>query len=118
MALNLFKSVGNDDELKRIPREIAILPLRNVVAYPYMVLPLAVAAPRFMKLIEDAVAGSHLVGLITGKAPNVEDPTPSQIYDVGTVARIHRAVKTPNNHFHVIRRGLPTRSLKASPGPI
>ena len=106
MALNLFKSEDNGDDLKRIPREIGILPLRNLVAYPYMVLPLAVVLPNFMKMIEEAVDGSHLVGLVTCKEPVVDNPMPWQIYEVGTVARIHRAVKTSNRHLHVIVQGI------------
>jgi ATP-dependent Lon protease len=106
MAANLFTLAVNAEELEQLPREIGVLPLRNSVAYPYMVLPLAVATPNLMKLIEDAVNGSQVVGLITSKEPGVDEPMPWQIFDVGTVARIHRAIKTPNDHFHVIVQGI------------
>ncbi|BBO74107.1 Lon protease [Desulfosarcina widdelii] len=92
--------------LKQIPREVGILPLRDVVAYPYMVLPLAVAIPALIKLIEDAVDGSQMIGLITTKEPGVDMPSPWQVHEVGTVAHIHRAVKTPGNHLHVIVQGI------------
>jgi ATP-dependent Lon protease len=106
MADHLFKSARTIEDLEHIPREIGVLPLRNVVAYPFMVLPLAVATPNLMKLIEDAIDGSHVVGLVTSKVPDVDEPMPSQVHDVGTVARIHRAVKTPNAYYHVIVQGI------------
>ena len=94
------------DQLRQVPHELGILPLRNVVAYPYMVLPLAVAMPSQMKLIEDAVEGGCPVGLITSKEPGVDQPMPWQMYEVGTVARIHRAVKASGSHLHVIVQGI------------
>ncbi len=112
MALSLFKSEGGSDDLKQIPSEIGILPLRNIVAYPFMVLPLAVVLPPLMKMIEEATAGSHLVGLVASKEPAVDNPMPWQVYEVGTVARIHRAVKTPNNHLHVIVQGIERFRIK------
>lgn len=106
MALNLFKSEGNSDDHKEIPRELGILPLNDLVAYPYMVLPLAVAVPNLMKLVEDVIDGNHLVGLLTSKKPRVAEPVPGQLHEVGTVARIHRAIKLSDNHFHVIVQGI------------
>jgi ATP-dependent Lon protease len=83
MALNLFKSEGNTGSHKGIPEELGILPLNDLVAYPYMVLPLAVAVPSLMKLIEDAIDGSHLVGLLTSKKPRISEPVPGQLHEVG-----------------------------------
>jgi ATP-dependent Lon protease len=102
MATNSF----NPTDIQAIPHEVGILPLRNTVAYPYMVLPLAVALPSAMKLIEDAVEGNQFVGLITTKETGVDNPMPWQMYEVGTVARIHRAIKAPSNHYHVMVQGI------------
>jgi ATP-dependent Lon protease len=106
MALNRFKSEKDTNDHKGIPRDLGILPLNDLVAYPYMVLPLAVAVPSLMKLIEDAIDGSHLVGLLTSKKPRVAEPVPGQLHEVGTVARIHRAIKISDTHFHVIVQGI------------
>ncbi len=104
MALNRFKSEGNDDKLKRIPREIAILPLRNVVAYPYMVLSLAVAAPRFMKLIEDAVANSHLGDVMMESARIAHSYVRSKAVDLGIEAK---RFKDTDIHLHVPAGAIP-----------
>ena len=119
-------------EIQSIPHEVGILPLRDTVAYPYMVLPLAVAQPSAIKLIEDAVDGSSFIGLIAAKETSSDSPMPWQMYEVGTVARIHRAVKGPNKHYHVIVQGIErfrvkvwrrtdpylTAEIKLSPEPI
>jgi len=119
-------------EIQSIPHEVGILPLRDTVAYPYMVLPLAVAQPSAIKLIEDAVDGNPFIGLIAAKETSSDGPMPWQMYEVGTVARIHRAVKGPNKHYHVIVQGIErfrvkvwrrtdpylTAEIKLSPEPI
>jgi len=106
MAKSHAKTVDVNDYAKESPCELGILPLRNVVAYPYMVLPLAVAMRSQIKLVEDAVEGNHLIGLITSREPNVDQPMPWQMFEVGTMARIHRAVKSHADHFHVIVQGI------------
>ena len=74
MAQILFKSDETHVDLNEIPREMGILPLRNMVAFPYMILPLAVAVPASKKLIEDSLKDNHLVGLIASKEPSVTSP--------------------------------------------
>jgi ATP-dependent Lon protease len=84
------------------PAELPILPLRNTVAFPYTILPLTVGVERSIKLIEDAQNGDHLIGLVAMKFPEIEDPLPGQVYEVGTIARIERVAKTPDNHLNII----------------
>ncbi len=96
----------NRADSQAIPHEVGILPLRDTVAYPYMVLPLAVALPGAIKLIEDAVDGNRFLGLIAAKEMPSDTPMPWQMYEVGTVGRIHRAVKGPNKHYHVLVQGI------------
>jgi ATP-dependent Lon protease len=92
---------------------MGILPLRNVVAFPYMILPLAVAVPASKKLIEDSLKDNHLIGLIASKEPSVDLPMPWQVYEVGTVARLHRVVQTSGKHMHVIVQGMERFRVKA-----
>jgi len=86
----------------QVPAELPILPLRNTVAFPFTIIPLSVGISRSIKLIEDAQQGDHLVGLVAMKDPQVEEPLPGQVYEVGTIARIERVVKTPEQHLNVI----------------
>lgn len=90
-----------------IPNVISILPLRNTVAFPFMIMPLSVKIPRSIKLIEGALQGDHLVGLLTSKNPNEDNPMPGQIYEVGTVAKIHRVMRCSlDEKINVIVEGL------------
>jgi ATP-dependent Lon protease len=93
MALSQLEEMfGQTDN---IPSELPILPLRNTVAFPFMIMPLAVGVPRSIKMIEDVLQGDHLIGLLTSKIPDEDNPMPGQIYEVGTVARIHRVMRSP-----------------------
>lgn len=90
-----------------LPRELAILPLRNTVAYPFMVIPLVVGIKRSVKLVEDALQGDRIIGLVTMKDGNIEEPQPGEIYEVGTLAKIDRVLRAPNeNTLQIVVQGL------------
>jgi ATP-dependent Lon protease len=89
-----------------IPRDLAVLPLRNTVAYPFSVLPLAVGVKRSVKLIKDALESDHLVGLVAMKDASIEEPEPGQVYEIGTVAKVYKVVQAPNKTLQVIAQGL------------
>ena len=91
----------SNDRVASIPRDLPILPLRNTVAYPFSVLPLVVGVPRSVKLIEDALQGNRLIGLVSMKDGSVEEPLPGQVFEIGTVAMIHRVVRAPDNTLQV-----------------
>ena len=96
----------HEEILKTIPNELPILPLRNTVAYPFSILPLMVGVPRSVKLIEEALEGDRIIGLLTMKDPSIEEPQPGQIYEIGTVAKVYRVSKAPDNTLQVIVHGL------------
>ena len=95
-----------DDLIRRIPEELPILPLRNTVAFPYIVMPLAVGIPRSVRLIEDVDRGNRVVGLVAMKDPTVEIPATSQVYQVGTAAIIHRVMRSDDGTLTVFIQGL------------
>lgn len=95
-----------------IPRDLPILPLRNTVAYPFSVLPLAVGVPRSVKLVEDALEGNRTIGLVAMKDPSIEEPQPGQVYEIGTVARIHHIHRAPDNGLHMIAESLERFRIK------
>ncbi len=103
---NFMQPEDNRAIVDAIPEEIPILPLRNTVAYPFAVLPLAVGIPRSVKLIEDAFQGDRLVGLASMQDPSIEEPMPGQIHEVGTVAKIQRVQRAPDTGFQVLVEGL------------
>lgn len=97
----------NIDELvSKIPDKLPILPLRNTVAFPYIVMPLAVGIPRSVKLIEESDKFDRMVGLVAMKDGSVEIPEPDQIHDTGTVAIIHRIMRSDDGSLTVFIQGL------------
>ncbi|GAB4563367.1 MAG: endopeptidase La [Anaerolineae bacterium] len=92
--------------LERLPEELPILPLRNTVALPFAIIPLAVGIPRSVKLVEEALGGNRLIGLVAMKDPSIEEPMPGEVYEVGTVALIHRVIRTADGTLQVVVQGL------------
>jgi ATP-dependent Lon protease len=88
-----------------IPDELPILPLRQTVVYPLTFLPLNVERPESVKLIDDVVLGNKMVGLLTVKNPDADRALPEDLYTVGTVAVVHRAIKSPTGNVGVIVQG-------------
>jgi ATP-dependent Lon protease len=76
------------------------------VAYPFSVVPLVVGIPRSIKLIEEALEGNRVIGLLAMKDPSIEEPQPGQVYEIGTVAKISGVVRAPNNNLQVVVQGL------------
>ena len=76
---------GIDDE-SHIPNDLPILPLRGVVVYPMMWLPLTIGQERSIRLIESAADDSRVIGLVTSRDPEKEEPTPADLYEIGTAA--------------------------------
>ncbi len=92
-----------------IPPELPILPLRGVVVYPMMWLPLTIGQERSIRLVDDALAEApdqRIIGLFTSKDAEIEEPTPDQIYEVGTAAIVHRMLRTPDGSIRLIVQGL------------
>jgi ATP-dependent Lon protease len=104
--VNFMQPEDNIEYVANIPQDLPILPLRNTVAYPFSVLPLVIGIPRSVKLMEDVLQGDRLVGLLAMEDPSIEEPKPGQIYETGTVARIHRVVRSADNSLQVVVQGL------------
>jgi ATP-dependent Lon protease len=95
-----------DSSSLAIPEELPILPLRGMVVYPLMVLPLNVGQPRSVRLVDDVVVGDRLVGLVASKDSEIDEPTSDEVHQVGTVAIIHRLFKAPDGTMRVIVQGV------------
>ena len=98
----------DDDDIKsvEIPDKLPLLPVRDVVVYTDMVLPLYIGREKSLRAIEEAMKGDQLVFLATQKDPMTEEPKPKDIYRVGTACRILRMLKLPDGHFKVLVHGL------------
>ncbi len=95
-----------DKLISLVPEEVPILPLRNTVAFPYIVMPLAVGIPRSVQLIEEAERGNRIIGLAAMRDPSVEVPDSSEVFETGTVAVIHRVMRGDDDTLTVFIQGL------------
>ena len=88
-----------------LPEDIAILPLRNTVLFPGVVIPITAGRDKSIKLINDANAKGKIIGVVAQIDENVEEPTPNDVHHIGTVARIMRVLKMPDGNTTVILQG-------------
>jgi len=99
----------NDKSLKDkvfIPAELPILPLRGTVAYPDLVMPLIVGRDRSIRLVDEANAGDKMIGIITQRNPDIEEPGIDDLYNIGTVATIMKMVKMVDGSQRIVVQGI------------
>jgi ATP-dependent Lon protease len=95
-----------DAEELKIPDELPLLPVRDVVVYPFMIIPLFVGREMSVKAVDSALAGDRMILLSTQYEISEEDPPPDKIYSVGTVAMIMRMLKLPDGRVKILVQGL------------
>ncbi|CAM1368315.1 endopeptidase La [Tenacibaculum xiamenense] len=95
------ESMNNEE----IPEELPILPLRNTVLFPGVVIPITAGRDKSIQLIKDANKGDKVVGVVAQKNGEVEDPSIDDIYTTGVVAQILRVLKMPDGNTTVIIQG-------------
>ena len=96
---------GKDD--LNVPEELPILPLRGLVVYPGAAVPLLVGQPRSVRLVDDVMSGQErLIGLVASRDPAKEEPGPDEIYQVGTVAVVHRMFRAPDGTIRLLVQGV------------
>ena len=97
----------DEEEMRKeeLPLSLPILPLRNTVLFPGVVIPITAGRDKSIKLINDANAGNKIIGVVAQKNEADEDPTKNDIHPVGTVAKILRVLKMPDGNITVILQG-------------
>ncbi|HEX7844789.1 MAG TPA: endopeptidase La, partial [Chitinophagaceae bacterium] len=88
-----------------LPAEIALLPLRNTVLFPGVVLPITVGRDKSIKAVNDAYKTDKLIGVVAQKDSSVEDPAVNDLEQIGTVAKIVKLIKMPDGGTTVIIQG-------------
>jgi ATP-dependent Lon protease len=96
---------GEQDKDAVYPNEVPILPLRNTVLFPGVVIPITVGRDKSIKAVNDAWKADKLVAVLAQKDSNVEDPSAVDLLEVGTVARIIKLIKMPDGGTTVIMQG-------------
>src|SRR5713226_2287620 len=94
------------EEPVKIPDVLPVLPLRDVVIFPFMIVPLYVSRERSIKAVDHALADNRMILLAAQKKQDQEDPGPEDIYTVGTVAIIMRMLKLPDGRIRVLVQGI------------
>jgi len=94
------------DEDIELPAEIGILPIRNAVAFPGTVIPLAIGRDRSKLLIEDAVPHETIFGLVAQKKASISVPGPNDLYNIGTAATVLKVIRMPQGSYNIIVHGV------------
>ncbi len=87
------------------PEEIAILPLKGGVVYPYAVMPITIGQERSIKLIDDALVKDKTIGIVSVKNTEVEVPSQEDLFSLGCLATILKMMKLPDDHMSVLIQG-------------
>lgn len=104
-------SVESDQKL-HVPKELPILLLRDIVVFPYMVVPLFVGREKSKNAIDHSLSTNRMILLLTQKNVEIEEPKREDIYEVGTVALIMRMLKLPDGRVRILAQGLVRARLK------
>ena len=106
---DFFPLLSSVDEEKisreEVPESLAILPLRNTVLFPGVIIPITVGRDKSVKLIKDVYKGSKTIGVFSQKKSDVEDPTFNDLNNIGTVAHIMKMLRMPDGNITVIIQG-------------
>ncbi|MFT3744925.1 MAG: endopeptidase La [Pyrinomonadaceae bacterium] len=94
------------EPMMQIPAELPVLPLRDIVIYPFMIVPLFVSRDRSIRAVEQALSQDRMILLVSQKDVNKEDPEQEDLYTVGTVAIIMRMLKLPDGRIRILIQGL------------
>ncbi len=102
-----------DEEPPKIPDVLPVLPLRDIVIFPFMIVPLYVSRERSIKAVDQALAENRMILLAAQKKQDEDDPGPDDIYPVGTAALIMRMLKLPDGRIRVLVQGLSRARIDA-----
>lgn len=90
---------------EKLPDSIPILPLRNTVLFPGLVIPITVGRDKSIRLIRESYRGDRTIGVVAQKDSNIEDPEEKDLYNVGTVAHLIKILQMPDGNTTVIIQG-------------
>src|SRR5436190_3986841 len=96
----------------QIPDVLSILPVRSLVAFPGTILPLTVGRAASIKLLDETLPQSKIIGLLTQRDETKDDPEPQDLYSVGTAAIVLRLLRQADNHIVIVVQGLRRFSLR------
>jgi len=106
MSMELVKTEQSPEQQQiTIPDVLPVLPLPDMVVFPYMILPLFVNRDRSAKAVDQALAENRMIMLVSQKNPNVDEPKAADLHDFGTVSVIMRMLKLPDGRVRILVQG-------------
>ena len=99
-------------QLPRIPEELSILPVRGFVVFPGTVVPLNIRRATSIKLLDETLPRTKVIGLVTQQDETTEEPEPQELYRIGTAALVLKLIRQGDDHVLVIAQGLQRFSLR------
>lgn len=103
---DLISLIGEDENQEELPKTLPLMPVRDIVVFTDMVLPLFVGREKSVRAVEEAVAKSGFLFLATQKDPAIENPKTEDIFSVGTIGRILRVLKLPDGRVKTLVQGI------------
>ena len=97
---------ADDLQQKKIPAVIPLLPVRDVVIFPYMILPLFVGREKSIRAVDESLTRDRLILLVAQKDAEAEEPNSEEIFSLGTVALVMRILKMPDGRIKVLVQGM------------
>lgn len=97
----------------QLPAELLILPTKGILVYPYLIMPLMITDQRYANLIDEALMGGKTIGLVSQKNQEIETPSASDLYRVGTAATILKMLRFPDGSVRFLVQGLSRIELKS-----
>src|SRR5438132_4468249 len=101
------------DPQLQIPEELPLLPLRDIVIYPFMIVPLFVSREKSIRAVDEALGEHRMILLDCQKDLDKEDPTQEDLYNVGTVAVIMRMLKLPDGRIRILVQGVSRAKIES-----
>ena len=107
-----IETTDNDQQLQ-IPSELPVLPLRDIVIYPFMIVPLFVSREKSIRAVDEALGENRMILLASQKDLDKEEPTAEDLYAVGTAAVIMRMLKLPDGRIRILVQGLARAQIES-----
>ncbi len=104
---------GAGEQPLQVPESLPVLPLRDIVIYPFMIVPLFVSREKSIRAVDEALGENRMILLVSQKDLDKEEPTGEDLYAVGTVAVIMRMLKLPDGRTRILVQGLTRARLDA-----
>src|SRR2546423_5052305 len=102
----LTQVAESGEQQLQVPESLPVLPLRDIVIYPFMIVPLFVSREKSIRAVDEALGENRMILLASQKDLDKEEPTADDLYKVGTAAVIMRMLKLPDGRIRILVQGL------------